>query len=308
MGWTTAKGRNADYFLCFTVGYNFLGQSLALAGKADAIVGEIITEPHEQTLEAFEKHPFKSEHKKLFDATPKKDFWVLPTMITEESFGHPEWRRRVWSGGGLYFLTVAPFLHRFGFRQKIKRRDFLISVSSFLGATTLFPVPQFLLTHQKGELGRAREAVRKATVFAEENFFPLKSVKFLTALTAERIENCIAPILERELGRKPIILVNYGAAHSGLKESLENPEKRMKVLMHYRKAFSERQVDFGAFRLRRKGKKVVEYHKHKIKELGEKNNMGRASHHIPKGKISRREFLRVDRFKKAAKSRRIKRV
>ena len=52
----------------------------------------------------------------------------------------------------------------------------------------------------------------------------------MNALTAHHVENKIAPSLTEILGRKPLIDLNYGAAHMGMFDHFQNPKRRKRSL------------------------------------------------------------------------------
>jgi hypothetical protein len=54
------------------------------------------------------------------------------------------------------------------------------------------------------------------------------------ALSAEKAESFVAPLLRKELGRKPTILMAWGGGHMGIKRWLQNSAERKKVLRETR--------------------------------------------------------------------------
>jgi len=63
-------------------------------------------------------------------------------------------------------------------------------------------------------------------------FFTKKGlVKIRNAITTEKCESVIAPLLHKELARKPVIAMAWGIAHYGIKRLLENPNERHKILL-----------------------------------------------------------------------------
>ncbi len=58
------------------------------------------------------------------------------------------------------------------------------------------------------------------------HLIPTPQFELRNAITARKVEEFIAPELRQKLGRKPNVLLVYGAGHSGLKEDIEHQRLR----------------------------------------------------------------------------------
>ena len=55
------------------------------------------------------------------------------------------------------------------------------------------------------------------------------------AIIAAKLENYIAPLLQKELGRKPRIIIQIGVGHADLVNYLKNPRERARALVRLRR-------------------------------------------------------------------------
>ncbi len=65
------------------------------------------------------------------------------------------------------------------------------------------------------------------------HIIPTPQFELRNAITARKIEEYIVPELEQKLNRKPRLVLVYGAGHSGLKEDLQYPQLRDRVIELY---------------------------------------------------------------------------
>lgn len=88
----------------------------------------------------------------------------------------------------------------------------------------------------KGEL-KKRKVLLKPVDRIIDPFAGKKTISYRNALIASKAEEVIAPQLQRELGRKPAILIRYGAFHTGIAELLRNKAKRRHILSRLPKSW-----------------------------------------------------------------------
>lgn len=112
-------------------------------------------------------------------------------------------------------------------KKKPSRRQFLIGGSALAIGNTLEPLFD-LLNIFPGEINaravgsRISEPIRQWTASL--------SVASRNAIIAEKLEETIAPYFRKKLGKKPLIVIQIGAAHSGIAADLRSRERRLKTI------------------------------------------------------------------------------
>ncbi|MDO8625108.1 MAG: hypothetical protein Q7R47_03425 [Candidatus Diapherotrites archaeon] len=116
----------------------------------------------------------------------------------------------------------APFLGYFAIPTSLALRPVL-----HVGAETAF-------SHvaKQGPL-ESHPFREKIYSLSDRIFYPSEMSGFRDALISEKCERGIAPMLQKELGRKPVIGVSVGASHKGILNLLQNPTDRRRMLSRY---------------------------------------------------------------------------
>lgn len=115
-------------------------------------------------------------------------------------------------------------------------------------AGTLFGLSQLVAPslHKLLSPNRTREyavinpnAINVRAFAALERMFNPLIVNARDAIFAEKVEESIAPALNAELGRKPVIVLRFGGGHVGVVRYLKNQILRRKVLFRLKKRINQ---------------------------------------------------------------------
>ena len=183
--------------------------------------------------------PLKANHKELFDAVQKTGKPVYVTDVLTTSGG-----RATETLGNTAFYLIGLFGFADGAQKIIKqakekkpmnRRTFLkfwgVQGAKTFGGAFLFS--DWVCRNYVLSTGNTPKFVANLTSW-RMRLFPTPQFELRNAITAKKVEEFVAPELEKSLGRKPNILLVYGAGHSGLKDNLQHPGIRNSVLGLYR--------------------------------------------------------------------------
>ncbi|MDO8537299.1 MAG: hypothetical protein Q7S21_00280 [archaeon] len=225
MGWTTAKTDNADYIIESTI-MTFSQK----AHEVDAFVME--GTPENPILPRKSFSDFVNRLGKVGEFAQEYEkpiFFVCdfePGMMTQFKHSTDVLMRPIlgtslakWAGSRLN-------------NKKISRRNFLFGATYGFGVFLVMPfltqiagIPLAI----NGEI-KKRELLRK--ILSHLNMYGITLYNFRDAFIAEQAET-IGKLLSKQLGRKPKlqIIVSYG--HSSIKEYLENPKMRRRILKHF---------------------------------------------------------------------------
>lgn len=130
-------------------------------------------------------------------------------------------------------------------------------------------------------LGRSKSQIKNPAYWKlsskyTELFLGKGIITIRNAVTAEKTEKFIAPQLQKELGRKPVIAIVFGDRHYGIKEHLLFPHKRRQVLHknNLEKYIVPEYERSYRIALDKAGKVwIVEERQHELKKLREKQKV-----------------------------------
>jgi hypothetical protein len=138
----------------------------------------------------------------------------------------------------LAVIRENKILKKRGKEPKMSRRKFLAkSLGLLIIGNIAYPlIPSIIVspTAVRGKIGPMREALLNTQEGIFRTLLPI-IIDARNAIIAEKLEGVIAPMLKRELGRKPRIAIQVGLMHSGIKMYLQDPIKRRKALIRLRK-------------------------------------------------------------------------
>lgn len=113
-------------------------------------------------------------------------------------------------------------------KKKIPRRELLIALGLAAAGEALAPSITDAPLFFPGEI-KGRRPLLGISSFLNRHLLPVVS-EARNAISAEKLETIVAPRMKRELGRKPLILIQMGAGHSGIVDMLRDVEERRKTL------------------------------------------------------------------------------
>ncbi len=283
MAWTTVETPNARYVLLFSPDWVKTGHA---PEKFDALILEspyVIPENLNISKETITLKLFKEI---VSDAAKGgKDVWITDARPKIKPMA------RMVVGQLAVILSVAKGSHVLlklpEEKKKISRRKFLAKL--FGGLSTLI-IPSSIIGPVSSSVFQTKIKHEKSWDVASKAFRLIGGKGVVTlgnALTAEKADSFIAPRLQKQLGRKPVIAMAYGTGHYGIKKLLENPLKRQNILRkHNLEKYLKRPQRAIQIKLDSKGR-ITE-----TKEFSEALKL-RPKKTVKKGpKISRREFFR----------------
>lgn len=194
----------------------------------DAVVvegGMRINEPEESE---YARNYHLTNIKKLFEKSRKPIYVVDPTLT--------DWELTKHSAKAPASLIVL--LSAIVYLQRKQKKEGKLTRKSFLKAAGLFGLSQVinpsiidLVGVRKSFPGEINQdfAVNRFIASFEEWNEPLV-VRARNAIAAEKMEKSIAPSIKAKLGRKPIIVVQWGASHIGMSDYLRDSNLRRETL------------------------------------------------------------------------------
>jgi len=285
MAWTTIETKNAKYILLF--GTHFSERERSPVGF-DALIIE------NNGAYAYDSMNL-TDHKNLLKQAieENKPVWLTDVELSEESerrfFIGNALQAAIGSvGGGVGVVKTSENMLALK-KKKITRRQFAKRMAISLGLIMPFGrnvLEGLILQNLSGKI--KNEKYWNATTKIDEFVMGKGVLEIRNAITAEKSEKFIAPELAKKLGRKPVIAMNWGAGHYGIRELLLNPAKRREIirknnLYEYVKPYYER------------SRRII-FENSKIKNIEEvmqvikPKKTGSQANKI--GKISRRDFFR----------------
>jgi len=285
MAWTAVETPNAKYVLLFSHHWKTLERSPT---KFDALVLEDTSEKKETPSNVNLRK--EAQYKRLVEQAIdySKPIWVVDAALSPASKKRSNRIERFEEGSiALGFLGVALTAFSSIKKGKVSRRDFLkagISVGLLSPLLIRLSELPFKLSEEKikhhaiwGTSSKIREIESGRGIIQVRN-----------ALAAEKCESFLAPLLWKQLGRKPVIAMAWGSAHYGVKDFLLHPQKRQKFLEETDLA-KYLQKDYPAsFRIHldREGKIK------RIEKFPETLKLLKRQKHVEKEKLNRRAFLK----------------
>jgi hypothetical protein len=127
-------------------------------------------------------------------------------------------------GFGIAFLSV---LNRLRPGKKISRRGLLAGLAAVVAGDFISPRMISAFNNRKGEIDET-SLWWELDAWMNKNAAPV-IVDARNAIIAEKLE-AIAPSLRQRLGKKPLIIIQIGAGHSGIASYLRQPESRREAI------------------------------------------------------------------------------
>jgi hypothetical protein len=224
MGWTTVETPNAKYMLIFSPHF----RPIEMPPKnIDAFILESASG---QEAGELAKGLIKYEnYKKPIESAIRggKDIWVTDPATTLYSDQVVFGKVTAWAVAG----AVVSSLSKIPKNRKISRREFFARMLGKAAPVIFFsPLAALLsLGHSKSRI--KHELFWQGTHKSVEFLYGSKGIGTLrNAVTAEKAESFVAPMLRQRLGKKPVIAMVWGPMHFGIKKLLQNPAKRKRIL------------------------------------------------------------------------------
>lgn len=215
----------ADYRLLYTVHRRPVQDPILTNGTYDAFVIEAYHT--EEFFDVLWKSPLKRDYEGIFSETQKnkKPIYIVDVLTEIPAIFFERLSNATLVVLGLFQAYTGIEQLRRIMRDEIRmsRRRFLKSIGvesarTIGGAYLAFDFisggfPTFFSDYPEG-LARANSLRR--------HLLPTPVIELRNAISARKIEEFVAPGLQRRINRKPKIVLVYGAGHSGLKEDLEH--------------------------------------------------------------------------------------
>ncbi|MBI5553979.1 MAG: hypothetical protein HY917_04545 [Candidatus Diapherotrites archaeon] len=224
MAWITTETPNAKYVLIFSV---HSGETEPSPTPFDALILETTGVSWNNALGAYNDPQYQ---KILAQAVRgQKTIWLTDPGLSEKA---GRWgKTKAGILGAATALGSNVLIRALMNRKKMTRRQFLsrMAISAGLLSPGL-PIALSIIAPGQSHSEEIRHPSlwKKRTQISDIIYGGLTTVR--NAITAEKAETRIAPLLRKELGRKPVIAMAWGVGHYGIKELLENPQKRKKIL------------------------------------------------------------------------------
>lgn len=223
MAWTTVETPNAKYVLVFSPHYR---KAEAITTEFDALVLETGSyEPKNLFGKGKKSCGYELYSNIISSAISKnKQIWITDTPPTKKGLA-VDFAKQILPAA-LFIKGVKMAKRTIDKRKNMGRREFLKKSSISIGLMTPVGLQFLQMFPQKGEI-KSDRFWQGSTKYME--FFSSPGVlKIRNAITAEKTERFIAPKLNTELGRKPVIGMVWGPGHYGIKELLQQPKKKAK--------------------------------------------------------------------------------
>lgn len=290
MAWTMVETPNAKYILVFS-----LHEAISEMPKDfDATIIE--SGRREQIVKA--TTIVGTQYEKIVDyaMARKKEVWITDAVPTERALARYNKGNKIvlgLAGAGVATTASAVAIAVALKNKKVSRRTFLLW-SGTIGTMFSPLLSQFAF----GRISKQQKEIKNEELW---NFLSRYNelisgkgvVEIRNALTAEKAENFIAPLLQKKLGRKPIILMVWGAGHYGITRLLHNQKRREKIIEETN--LSEYLKDFnGAIRIKFDGKMKIELFSNTLKTKKQQSQrQARQRQRIALRKTTRREFFKT---------------
>lgn len=252
MAWTIVETQNAKYVLLFSL--HFL-QTERSPLDFDALVLETGWRDASGAAGVSQDRQYKELARQA--AEGGKPIWFAVPASSEYS------RQRKKLGSiGLAALSVAggatggTAIAAAGLSgKKLTRRQFIALHAATLG---LMASPLAYLFHYPVYAHRRRikhELVWKSLTKVQRFLSGKGFLEIRDAITAENAESFIAPQLRETLARKPVIAISMGSAHYGIRDFLEHPQARQRVIAenNLEKYVQRRSLSILRFEIRKDG-------------------------------------------------------
>lgn len=302
MAYTIVETPNAKYLLVF--GKHSI-ENLPPALNFDALVIEGTTEGTPKSAMNEPKDP----HYLINNAVAKgKEIWLVDPNHNEETLRKyrqtlrentpTKVKGRITTIGNL--LSLGSAFSYLGIKAKSKnpipRRQ---AVKTILTALALGLIPQVPSKLAKKVIDgpKINDGEIKNDLFwdlfarAQEKIYGKEMILIRNAIVAEKSEFFLAPRLREKLGRKPVIAMNWGAGHYGIKGLLKNSKKRNKILRKNKLEKYSTNDYWKSYRIHTDSKG----HIIKVEEF--KNTINLKKNPKRKPQISRRQFFKSFRRK-----------
>jgi len=226
------SGDNADYSQIYAIHTKPLIDQIFEKTNFDSIDAVVLEAYHsERWFEKFWKSELKRHHSPVLQNAQRtgKPIYIVDVLTTSGGRSFEELATLPLDLLGIFGAIDGATKAR---RQLIEnkemtRRQLLkfwtgqtikFTLGSYFGARLL--IQNYAI--QTGDLPEPMARVNSSRT----HLVPTPQFELRNAISARKIEECVAPELRQILGRKPRLLLVYGAGHSGLKEDLQNPALR----------------------------------------------------------------------------------
>ena len=232
---------NANYRQLYTIHTMPIKDSIFDRDKFDSIDAVVLEAYHsEDWFKLLWQSLFKKHHDVVFDAVQRtgKPLYVVDVLTTPAGRGFEDIVTLLPDFVGLVLVYdgIKKAKKQIKEKKEMTRRQFLkfwgsqsakVIGGAYLGAD-LVCRNYAIQTGDNPELLARLNSSRMHLV-------PTPQFELRNAITARKVEEFIAPELKQKLGRKPNIVLVYGAGHSGLKEDVRHQELRNFYLGLYRR-------------------------------------------------------------------------
>lgn len=175
---------------------------------------------------------------KAFLKKVKKPVILLDPYPTKDELKSFDYRGYLRNGGwsvltalGVVGIT-AGFLERKKNPKRVTRRLLLGGGAALAASQLLTPTFLTIPVYFPGRLGLRNLLLGPLGKIMDFNEPIIGASR--NAIIAEKLESTMAPMLMKELGRKPKILIQIGAAHASLVDYLRNPKRRAATIEKFR--------------------------------------------------------------------------
>jgi hypothetical protein len=204
--------------------------------SVDAIVLEMAHD--ENAWKMLWESEYKKHYDPIFQAIQGKDkpVYVVDVLSTPSGRSTDTMTNFFLNFLGIYgiFSGVNNISKQIKEKNEIPRRKFLTSIgiqsAKILAGTYLGS--DIICRKYTTRTGDEPEFLARLNS-SRTHLVPTSQIELRNAISARKIEEYVAPELQTKLGRKPNIVLVYGALHSGLKEDLQHKKLRNTYIDFY---------------------------------------------------------------------------
>jgi len=241
MGNVEYSTENANYKQIYTIHTLPIKDTIFDRDKFDSIDAVVLEAYHsEEWFKLLWESPFKKHHSVVFDSVQRtgKPLYVVDVLTTPVGRGFEDIATLIPDFTGLILLYdgVSKVKRQIKEKKEMSRRQFLkfwatqtskVVGGAYLGADLIcrnYPI-------QTGDNLEFLARINSSRM----HLIPTPQFELRNSITARKVEEFIAPELKGKLGKKPNIVLVYGAGHSGLREDIQHPGLRNFYLGLYKR-------------------------------------------------------------------------
>ncbi len=231
MSYADFSSRNANYRQLYTVHTMPVRDPLFNDKKLESVDAIVLEAYHsEEWFDKLWKSDYMKHYDEIFNAVQRtnKPVYIVDVLTTAGGRGFE-------TLGGIGLDVLGLVVAYDGIRKTTKkmkskemsRREFLkfhglqfakVLAGSYLGFHLIHGNYTTLTGNNPELLARLNSS--------RTHLIPTPQFELRNAISARKIEECVASELQKQTGRNPNIVLVYGAGHSGLKEDLQHPKLR----------------------------------------------------------------------------------